>query len=297
MKTQKLIGYYQNGNYGVLLLGDGTKIRINTLDSLIPAFPESIDLKISDRCDMGCMMCHEQSTEDGALGDLHAPFLDTLHPYTELALGGGNPLEHPGLYDFLVRMKAQHVVCNLTVHMFHFWENRDKLMAWAEARLIHGLGISISAPVGQDFFDVLRQFPNAVIHIIAGYTRLSTVQLLYDQGVKLLILGYKYYGRGKNFASDHPQIADSIQSFLQHLPELVNHFSSVSFDNLAIQQLNVKRLVDDKKWDSLYMGDDGQYTMYIDLVKQQYAVSSTSPRKDIVQHNIDDMFRDIQQAR
>ena len=89
------------------MLEDGTKIRYNPLDHFKPDFPESIDMKICNRCDRGCRMCHECSTPDGALADLNAPFLDTLRPYTELAIGGGNPLEHPGLTEFLMRMKKQ----------------------------------------------------------------------------------------------------------------------------------------------------------------------------------------------
>ena len=50
--------------------------------------------------------CHEQSGPHGVHGDLNNPLLDTLHPYTELAIGGGNPLEHPDLIPFLQKMKV-----------------------------------------------------------------------------------------------------------------------------------------------------------------------------------------------
>lgn len=53
----RLLGRYQNGNYTVTLLDDGTKIRENDLDELIPAFAENCDVKITDRCDGGCPFC------------------------------------------------------------------------------------------------------------------------------------------------------------------------------------------------------------------------------------------------
>jgi hypothetical protein len=38
------------------------------------------------------------------------------------------------------------------------------------------------------------------------------------------------------------------------------------------------------------MGDDGQYTMYIDLVKNEFTRSSTSVDRFELKDNINDMF-------
>ena len=98
----KLLGTYQNGNYTVKIYDNGTKIRENDLDFFEPDTVESMDIKITNSCDKMCPFCHEASTPDGKHGDiLNLPFLDTLHPYTELAIGGGNPLSHPDLIPFL----------------------------------------------------------------------------------------------------------------------------------------------------------------------------------------------------
>ena len=56
----------------------------------------------------------------------------------------------------------------------------------------------------------------------------------------------------------------------------ISTFKVVSFDNLALEQLNVKNILNKDKWNKLYMGDDGSYTMYIDAVTEEYAMSSTS---------------------
>ena len=42
----KLLAHYKNGNYDVILLEDGTKIRYNKLDNLNPSFAESIGAEI-----------------------------------------------------------------------------------------------------------------------------------------------------------------------------------------------------------------------------------------------------------
>ena len=50
-----LIGEYINGNYTVKIYEDGTKIRETKEDEFISSFPESIDLKITNRCNMGVL--------------------------------------------------------------------------------------------------------------------------------------------------------------------------------------------------------------------------------------------------
>ena len=116
----KLIGSYQNGNYTVSIFDDGTKIRENDLDFFEPNTVESMDIKITNKCDMGCPMCHEDSQKDGKHGDIWSPcFLDKLHPYTELAIGGGNPLEHPDLLPFLIKCKEHKFIPSMTVNQVH----------------------------------------------------------------------------------------------------------------------------------------------------------------------------------
>ena len=59
----KYLGSYHNGNYKVYMFDDGTKIRANKLTTLEPDFPESIDMKICNRCDRGCAQCFTAGTK------------------------------------------------------------------------------------------------------------------------------------------------------------------------------------------------------------------------------------------
>ena len=65
------------------------------------------------------------------------------------------------------------------------------------------------------------------------------------------------------------------------------------FDNLAIAQLRVRDLLSDEKWNKFYMGDDGDYTFYIDLVKGEFAQNSVMNERHPLMRNIDDMFNRI----
>lgn len=59
----KILERYKNGNYEVTIEEDGTKIRETSEEQFIPEFAENMDVKICNRCDMGCVMCHEGSID------------------------------------------------------------------------------------------------------------------------------------------------------------------------------------------------------------------------------------------
>lgn len=287
----KLLGSYINGNYRVSIFDDGTKIRENGLDYFSPAAPESMDIKITNCCECGCPYCHEDSVPDGEHGKImEAKFIDTLHPYTELAIGGGNPLAHPELIPFLHRLKEQKVIASMTVNQKHFLESRDLIKSLADDGLIHGIGVSLTG-VTNELIACLGDFPNAVLHVINGVVSVSEMRHLYDHGFKVLVLGYKEFRRGERFYSS--SVENKKQDLFDELPELVKHFKIVSFDNLAIRQLDVKRLMSESDWNEFYMGDDGQFTMYVDMVKEEFAMGSTATERWPMQDDIKPMFEKI----
>lgn len=243
----------------------------------------------------GCSFCHEKSTIEGKHGDLNNPIIDTFSPYTEVAIGGGNPLSHPQLEDFLARLKSLKCFPSMTVNQKHFLDEYERLVRFRDSKMIYGLGISISN-MTKDLADKIIEFPNAVCHVIAGITTLEQLKQMSELGIKkVLILGYKIFGRGEQFYNDH--ILDNIVELRSHMEEVQTLFEVLSFDNLAIKQLDVKSLMTEEKWNKFYMGDDGSFTMYIDLVEQKYAQSSTSTERFDLLPNIDDMFLDIRERK
>lgn len=291
-----ILGRYVNGNYICSIFSDGTKIRETEEDEFIPSFSENMDIKLCNRCNMGCAYCHEGSTCDGKLGDiLNAKFIDTLHPYQEVALGGGNVLEHPDLVPFLEKLKAKKVIANMTVHQYHFETNQELIRDLVDRKLIYGLGVSLSNPT-EEFISLIKQYPNAVIHVINGVFKVSEFEALADNNLKILILGYKSLRRGCDWLDKKYETITYRQMWLElNLEHIIEHFKVVSFDNLAITQLNVKRLMSEKEWEEFYMGDDSEFTYYIDLVEEKFAKSSTAPldeRYDILD-SVDDMFEKI----
>lgn len=290
----KILAEYDNGNYHVKLYEDGTKEKYTDDDEFDAAFPDSMDIKITNYCDMGCPMCHEKSTTEGKHGTLDAVFLDKLPSGIELAIGGGNPLSHPDLIPFLERMKQKGIVCNITVNEIHLLNNIDYIKELLDKKLIYGLGISVNKYT-KEMIEFTKSYPNTVLHVILGIVDWDKLMSIANHKNKILILGYKIYGRGIANYSD--KIKEGIKETENRMKEIFNYFDVVSFDNLALDQLHVKRHLDKTIWDEFYMGDDGTSTMYVDLVDKKFAKTSCWKKRYDLLDNIEDMLKVIKSEK
>lgn len=292
----ELLGRYKNGNFVTTILSDGTKIRETKDDEFIPSFAENMDVKICNYCDMGCKFCHEGSTINGKFGNiLNEKFIDTLHPYQEIAIGGGDATSHPDLIPFLKKLKERKVIANMTVNQIHFEKKYELIKKLVDEKLIYGLGVSLVNPT-KHFIELIKQYPNAVIHVINGVLKPSDIKALENNNLKMLILGYKHLRRGNEYFEEEQNDIETKQQWLyENLEDIIQKFKVVSFDNLAIEQMDVKRLLTQEEWDEFYMGDDGKVTYYVDMVERKFAQSSTAPfdkRYDLLD-SVDDMFKVI----
>lgn len=290
----KVLFKYKNGNYTVTILKDGSKIRITNDDEFKPEFPESIDVNISNKCDGGCNFCYLNANPNGEHGDiLNAKWVDSLHTGMELALNG-NDMSHPDLIPFLEKLKDKGVIANLTVNQRHFEKYFNTLKDLSDKKLIYGLGVSLVNPT-DDFIWSVKQIPNTVIHTINGILTKEQVEKLSDNDLKILILGYKRLERGINYLQVYGDRVAENQAWLHdNLKDMVNHFNVVSFDNLALEQLNVRRLLTDAEWDQFFMGEDANFTYYLDAVDGTFSRSSLTSREDrylIGDKTVDEMFK------
>jgi hypothetical protein len=300
-----ILGDYVNGNHRTILYDDGTRFRetgsyvdgkwvADNADHFTFDFPESADLKVTDWCDGGCPFCHENSTVNGKHGDLSKleHIVETMHPGTEIAVGGGHALACPGLLPFLQRLKERGIIANITVNQKHLGEWSGAIMHLVQDNLVHGIGISLtdsSKVEDLDFIDKLG--PNVVIHVIAGIFEDKDIPFV--RGRKVLILGYKMLRRGDSYIAHPRKYAEVVHNMellrvhWQHI--LAKECKAVAYDNLAIEQLGPKEelCIPDTKYLHLYQGNDTECfdaagnmtcsTMFIDLPNMQVARMSTAP--------------------
>lgn len=285
---------YKNGNYTVTIFNDGTKIRQTMDDEFIPSFAENCDIKITDKCSQNCPFCYEGCTKTGKHGKLFEyRFIESLHPYTELALNG-NDLDHPDLIKFLEFLKKKKVFANITVNQTQFINNFDLIKKLSNDKLIYGVGVSLQK-ANNELITKMSEIPNTVLHTINGILTENDINELANHDLKTLILGYKELQRGINYKSNHIDNINTNKQYLyDNLQDILTKFKVVSFDNLAIEQLNVKRVVSKEDWEEFYMGDDGNFTFYIDMVKGEFSKNSIAKdRYQIGNKTIDEMFQFI----
>jgi len=204
--------------------------------------------------------------------------------------GGGNPLSHPDLEEFLILLRSKRIIANVTINQKHFVDNYDYVKSLCDRKLIHGLGVSFTN-ANDDFIDKILSTKNVVLHVINGVVNLDELSKLANKGIKVLILGYKQFRKGIDYYSQ--SVEDGKSRMYESLSDITKQFTVVSFDNLALKQLNVKRLMSDKDWNEFFMGDDGQFTMYMDLVEQKFARNSTSEVRYDLLDNVINMFKEV----
>jgi hypothetical protein len=296
MDSVQVLISYDNGGTKVTICEDGTKVR-ETLTDEAPLYPESIDVKITDYCNMGCQYCHEKSTLKGQHGStsLLMRALKDLPPGIELALGGGAAQYHPDFRGLLHKLNEKGFIANLTINYHHLYEYLPELKKLVKEGLLKGVGVSIPSGITKfghkDPLVQLKEFcPNVVHHLILGVNTPHDLNILHSavnhleqpQYNKTLLLGYKTWGFGETYGELHgKEIEGKIKSWQQQVHTFLRTPGiTLSFDNLAIEQLEMRRFFVTKgEWDKFYMGDDFTHSMYIDLVKQEYAPTSRSPNR------------------
>jgi hypothetical protein len=270
---------YKNGNSIIAIHSDGTRI-ISYEDDLRLDYPLNIDIRVSTKCSFGfnpstgtavCGFCHESATMNGADCNYDVLFekLNGLPSGIELAIGSNELTDN--LVTFLEKCKNQGWICNVTVNQGHLKRDKEKIIECIDSGLIRGLGISYRSGFSAIPSELLN-YENTVIHVINGIDSIEEVLGLKECGVKkVLVLGEKNFGFNLNkvnlWSSSH-------RKWYMWIPKLFDSFDVVSFDNLALEQLKIKRFIRDDKWDEMYQGE---HSFYINAVSETFSPSSRSP--------------------
>ena len=273
---------YKNGNATVTIEKDGTRI-IEFEDELNLEYPLNIDIRVSTQCSFGqkadgspglCTFCHESAKVNGQECDFEnlKLILEGLPKGIELAIGCN--LYTDGLHEFLKWCKEQDYICNLTVNQGHINRDLNKLKEGIHLGLIKGLGISYRNRFKFNIPEDLLNYENMVLHVIAGIDSIEDIMTLADKGVKkILILGEKNFGfnEGKVDLQTYKH-----KHWRWYLRKLFDLFDVVSFDNLALEQLNPSRFLQEEDYNTFYQGE---HSLYINAVEKYFSPSSRSNTK------------------
>lgn len=267
---------YRNGNADIELFIDGTRKITYPDEGLHLDWPLNIDIRLSNRCQFGmnpktgkavCSFCHESATTNGDSGNLGEllKVLEGIPDGVEIAFGV-NFLPQ-GFEDFL---KASGRVHNITLNQGFLANLRhvEEVRRLQSLGLVYGVGVSYRRGY-QHFLPDLGE--NRILHVIAGIDSFNEVLYLRRRGVKkLLVLGEKDFGF--NVGKVDLQ-SPRHREWFYRVSELFRAFDVVSFDNLALEQLQVSRFFDKEKWEVTYQGE---HSIYINAVTRTFHPSSRS---------------------
>lgn len=286
---------YNNGNAVITIDQDGSRV-IEYEDTLSLDYPLNIDIRVSTQCSFGlntktgksfCSFCHESATTEGNECDYESlkNKLSDLPHGIELAIGANNLTD--GLEDFLHWANTKNYICNVTINQGHLHRDIDRLNSLINQGVIKGLGISYRRELKWNVFDKILGYKNTVFHVIAGIDSIEDIMSLKDKGVKkILVLGEKDFG----FNSGKVDLTKrKHKEWLWWIGKLFSMFEVVSFDNLALQQLKLKRFFNEDHWNTF---NQGEHSFYINAVNGYFAPSSRSNEKtDWNQLNIKEYFK------
>lgn len=314
----KKIANYKNGCVDITIYDDGTKIREwdDEKYGIEPEleFPESADIKVTNFCDAGCFMCHEQSGLQGKHGNLEklSDMIErsNLPEGIEFAIGGGNPLTTPGIEKFLETEKTRNHIINITMNYNHISPNgkyRQQTIDYLKRGLIKGLGVSVMDYNLENFLndkELQDVSSNIVIHIIEGINSFYNVkEKLFNckwKHPKVLILGKKNFGRYGMLSEDKKAIDDKQTNiWKENILDFLKEFNGVtSFDNLALERLDVLSKLPKEVVDTQWFGEEGTHTMYLDFVKEEYGRQSTSKDRKLIENKtFREIYKDVYQHR
>lgn len=297
--------------------GNKSFIGLRVGEEFNPQFPDNIDIKLTDRCNNGCPFCYESSSsmgKEGNLSGLHAVLSSLPRVPIELAFGGGSlfTIDTDKLRTFLWYLKEERgnkigVTINfrdlIDISMWYDWDR--KILPYLD-----NIGISITDAVlrlhGESkdpdyvqkmldtdklFERVMSKNINVVLHLVLGlFTKEEIEGILSSSYIarniehpkRILFLGYKTKGRGITYT----QKPDSswFDWFRRYMIQDVLRFPkpgianwNIAFDNLALEQLNLRKALTEKEWRDCYMGQETSHSIFIDAVTETFGPSSTSP--------------------
>jgi len=236
-------------------------------------WPELADISISNRCSKGCSFCYRDSAPNGNLMTLNEYrfVLDQLTSPTwgtvfQVAIGGGEPTEHPQLIEILKETRCRGVVPNLTTN----GEALSDEHIYAFKELCGAVAVSVASikpsKIKRLISRLIKADVRTNIHFLMSRKSLPTaIDLLKGQWDQLfqglnavIFLTYKAMGRA-NYV-DSLSFNNDLRTFLS----LINHPSTklrFGFDACFVPLLLRYTNADTRFIDSC---ECGFFSVYID---------------------------------
>jgi len=259
----------------------GHKVRLAVGDYTKAKRPELVDIKITDYCPFACTFCYQDSTLQGQHATLENMILvvERLRAAKvfEVALGGGEPTDHPNFIQILREFRNAGIVPNFTTKSMG-WVKRN----WPEIEDVVG-ALAYSAESVKDLDSAAKMFADIPtdrinIHYVMGLQGkddfVRFMKRAAEIGFRVTLLGYKTTGRGKDVIPEPYDWWISAVSILSALGKC----PTLSIDTPLAEQYDGRMPVGEQ----LYHTREGFVSAYIDAVAMKMGASSFDAAVELV---------------
>lgn len=285
---------------------NGNKIRFRFVETCkkmnVPEksfAPELLDIKITDACrfasEKDSNACSKFCYQNAKIKGKHAKFEDIVKvaeylsklKVFEVALGGGEPTDHPQFFDILKAFRYRGIIPNFTTRNKEFFIGKkyeDDIF-----RLIGGIAYSVrnaeevieinNILENNLYFDHTRYYNEFKFSVQVAMGTITKeefekiISVLKDckHIYCLTLLGYKYHGRGISYFKNYIEY----NWWLDVLDKYKKNYLNVSVDTVMATQFEdeFKKLKINKL---TYHTEEGKFSGYIDAVQGTFAPSSFS---------------------
>lgn len=280
----------------------GFKFRWSPNPYTKATMPELVDLKITDYCGWGCKFCYQGSTRKGQ----HAPYevlTDAIDAFAdagvfEIAVGGGEPVEHPRFADLLTYAAKKRVTLNFTTFGVDWAVNGNPIV---EAMKAHhwkgGIGVSVHSLGDLTKVDTLATNlhklgiyrAQVMAQTVVGVLPLKATHAIVEASIAadrpILLLGYKNTGRGRSFKRKADDTEEMLRILETAKRAIARPPKEDAYENL--EYYNFSLSVDTAFLDTygtlldsigiptvLRTSPEGKFSMYVDAVTGRAAPSS-----------------------
>jgi hypothetical protein len=260
---------------------NGTKLRFAIGPYTKSKHPELVDIKITDYCAFACAFCYQASTIKGKHSTVaNMQFIiDELKKAKvfEVALGGGEPTDHPDFVKILKDFHNAGIVPNFTTKSLG-WVKRN----WSTIDPYVG-AFAYSAETVKDLDSADKMFDSIPkdrinIHYIMGLGSnvefVAFMKRAAELNFRVTLLGYKTVGRGDDVEHvDYDWWIDAI-----HFLRKMNCCPTFSIDTPLAEQYQDELPVSK----NLFHTREGFVSAYIDAVAMKMGASSFENLESLV---------------
>lgn len=257
--------------------------------------PELIDIKITDFCPRKCHFCYQGSGPTGRHSNWENSygFLNALQELGvfEVAIGGGEPTAHPHFAQILQEFRSHGIVPSFSTRDLSWLKDPTRWRSILEAGGSFAYSVDEPEQSIEEFAAVLNAngfrsalsdlVPQPTVHhvMIGGWNGdfERFLRSAYRHGIHVVLLGYKFTGRGANQKpKDHDDWVDTVVKLNEQ-----NECPRLSIDTTLAKTFACKlKVAGIPDW--LIETKEGSFSMYVDLVASKMGPSSFCLANELV---------------